>query len=33
MDPLLTAALVLLAGWVVDPAFIAAHWHQLIHRP
>jgi membrane-bound metal-dependent hydrolase YbcI (DUF457 family) len=29
VDPLLTAALVLLTGWAVDPAFIAAHWRAV----
>ena len=33
VDPLLTVALVVLAGWVADPAFVTAQWHQLIHRP
>jgi membrane-bound metal-dependent hydrolase YbcI (DUF457 family) len=33
VDPVLTAALVVLAGWVADPAFVSAQWHQLIHRP
>ena len=28
VDPLLTAALVVLTGWAVDPAFIAAHWRR-----
>jgi membrane-bound metal-dependent hydrolase YbcI (DUF457 family) len=27
VDPLLTGALVVLAGWATDPAFVAAQWH------
>jgi membrane-bound metal-dependent hydrolase YbcI (DUF457 family) len=27
VDPLLTGALVVLALWASDPAFVAAHWH------
>jgi len=27
VDPILTTGLVLLAGWVIDPAFVAAQWH------
>jgi membrane-bound metal-dependent hydrolase YbcI (DUF457 family) len=27
VDPLLTGALLVLGGWVVDPAFVTAHWH------
>ena len=29
VDPLLTAALVVLTGWAVDPAFVAAHWRAV----
>jgi membrane-bound metal-dependent hydrolase YbcI (DUF457 family) len=29
VDPLLTAALVILAAWAADPAFVTAHWHML----
>ncbi len=29
MDPLLTAALVVLTGWATDPAFVAAHWRAV----
>jgi hypothetical protein len=29
VDPILTGALLVLAGWVVDPAFVAAQWHAL----
>ncbi len=29
VDPLLTAALVLLTGWAVDPAFVASHWRAV----
>jgi hypothetical protein len=29
VDPILTGALLVLAGWVVDPAFVAAQWHVL----
>jgi hypothetical protein len=29
VDPLLTVALVALGIWVVDPAFVTAHWHAL----
>jgi membrane-bound metal-dependent hydrolase YbcI (DUF457 family) len=29
VDPLLTGALVILAGWAADPSFVAAHWHTL----
>jgi membrane-bound metal-dependent hydrolase YbcI (DUF457 family) len=31
IGPVLTGALVVLAGWAADPAFASAHWHQLIH--
>jgi membrane-bound metal-dependent hydrolase YbcI (DUF457 family) len=27
VDPLLTGALLVLGGWVIDPAFVMAHWH------
>jgi membrane-bound metal-dependent hydrolase YbcI (DUF457 family) len=30
VDPLLTGALVVLAGWTADPAFFSAHWHALV---
>jgi membrane-bound metal-dependent hydrolase YbcI (DUF457 family) len=30
VDPVLTGAIVILAGWVADPAFVAAHWHALV---
>ena len=29
VDPLLTAALVVLVGWAADPAFVAAHWRSV----
>jgi membrane-bound metal-dependent hydrolase YbcI (DUF457 family) len=29
VDPVLTAALLVLALWAADPAFVAAHWHEL----
>jgi hypothetical protein len=29
VDPVLSGALLVLAGWVADPAFVAAHWHSL----
>jgi membrane-bound metal-dependent hydrolase YbcI (DUF457 family) len=29
VDPILTAALLVLAGWAADPAFVVTHWHQL----
>ena len=29
VDPVLTGALLVLAGWVIDPAFVAAQWHAL----
>jgi membrane-bound metal-dependent hydrolase YbcI (DUF457 family) len=29
VDPVLSGALLVLAGWVADPAFVAAHWHTL----
>jgi membrane-bound metal-dependent hydrolase YbcI (DUF457 family) len=29
VDPILSGALLVLAGWVIDPAFIAAQWHSL----
>jgi hypothetical protein len=29
VDPILAAALLVLALWAADPAFVAAHWHQL----
>jgi membrane-bound metal-dependent hydrolase YbcI (DUF457 family) len=32
VDPLLTASLVVLAGWAADPAFVAAQWHALTAR-
>jgi membrane-bound metal-dependent hydrolase YbcI (DUF457 family) len=32
VDPVLTGALVVLAGWAADPAFVSAHWHLLTHR-
>jgi membrane-bound metal-dependent hydrolase YbcI (DUF457 family) len=28
VDPLLTGALLILGGWVVDPGFVTAHWHS-----
>jgi membrane-bound metal-dependent hydrolase YbcI (DUF457 family) len=30
IDPILTGALLLLAGWAVDPSFASAHWHSLL---
>jgi membrane-bound metal-dependent hydrolase YbcI (DUF457 family) len=30
VDPVLSGALVVLAGWVADPAFVAAQWHSLV---
>ena len=33
VDPLLTAAVVVLAGWAADPAFVAAQWHALTVSP
>jgi hypothetical protein len=27
VDPVLTAALLVLGGWVIDPAFVSTHWH------
>jgi hypothetical protein len=29
VDPILTAALLVVAGWAADPAFVTTHWHQL----
>jgi membrane-bound metal-dependent hydrolase YbcI (DUF457 family) len=29
VDPLLTGALLVLAGWAADPAFVAAQWHAV----
>jgi len=29
IDPILTAALVVLAGWVIDPALVTSQWHAL----
>jgi len=29
VDPVLTGALVVLAGWAADPAFVTAQWHSL----
>jgi hypothetical protein len=29
VDPVLSGAPLVLAGWVADPAFVAAHWHSL----
>ena len=29
VDPVLSGALLVLAGWVADPTFVAAHWHSL----
>ncbi len=29
VDPVLSGALLVLAGWVADPAFVTAHWHSL----
>lgn len=29
VDPILTAALFVLAAWAADPSFVAAHWHAL----
>jgi membrane-bound metal-dependent hydrolase YbcI (DUF457 family) len=29
VDPLLTGALLVLAGWATDPAFVVAQWHAL----
>ncbi len=29
VDPVLSGALVVLAGWVADPTFAAAQWHSL----
>jgi membrane-bound metal-dependent hydrolase YbcI (DUF457 family) len=31
VDPLLIAALVVLGGWALDPAFVNAHLHHLVH--
>ena len=28
VDPLLSAALLALVGWVIDPAFVSAQWHS-----
>ena len=33
VDPLLTAAVVVLASWAADPAFVAAQWHALTASP
>ena len=30
VDPLLTFAILVLAGWVTDPAFVQAQWHSLL---
>lgn len=27
VDPLLTGTLLVLCGWMIDPAFVTAHWH------
>jgi membrane-bound metal-dependent hydrolase YbcI (DUF457 family) len=32
VDPILSAGLVLLAGWIIDPAFVAAQWHAVASR-
>jgi len=29
VDPVLSAGLLALAGWVADPGFVAAHWHLI----
>jgi membrane-bound metal-dependent hydrolase YbcI (DUF457 family) len=29
VDPILSAGLVVLAGWIIDPAFVAAQWHAV----
>jgi hypothetical protein len=29
IDPILTAALVVLAGWVIDPALVTSQWQAL----
>ena len=29
VDPILSAGLLVLAGWVIDPAFITAQWHAV----
>jgi hypothetical protein len=29
VDPVLTGALLVLAGWVADPAYLTAQWHSL----
>ena len=29
MDPILTGALLVLAGWVIDPALVTSQWHAL----
>jgi hypothetical protein len=29
VDPVLSGALLILAGWVADPAFVTAQWHAL----
>jgi hypothetical protein len=29
VDAVLSAGLLILAGWVADPGFVAAHWHSL----
>lgn len=28
VDPVLTAALLVLGGSVIDPAFVTTHWHS-----
>jgi membrane-bound metal-dependent hydrolase YbcI (DUF457 family) len=28
VDPVLTGALLVLGGWVIDPAFVTTHWHS-----
>jgi hypothetical protein len=27
----LTGALLVLGGWVIDPGFVTAHWHSFTH--
>jgi hypothetical protein len=29
VDPVLSAGLLVLAGWVADPGFVSAYWHSL----
>jgi membrane-bound metal-dependent hydrolase YbcI (DUF457 family) len=29
VDPVLSAGLLVLAGWIIDPAFVAAQWHAV----